>query len=60
MSRSDMSLSERLEIATTRTLYRALENTIESRFDLITFFEKIVKSTAVRERLQELEKELSQ
>jgi len=55
ISRSDMSLSERLEIATTRTLYRALENAIESRFDMIIFLEKIVKSTTVRERLQELD-----
>ena len=58
-SRSDLSQSERLEISTTRTLYRALENTIESRFDLITLLENIVKSTVVRDRLKELEKGLN-
>jgi hypothetical protein len=54
-SRSDLSVSERLEISTTRTLYRALENAIELRFDMITLLEKIPKSTAVRKRLEKLD-----
>ena len=36
--------------------YRALENTIESRFDMVNFWENILQSTTVRERLKELEK----
>ena len=54
-SRSDLSQSERLEISTTRTLYRALENTIESRFDMITIWDSVLKISAVRERLKELD-----
>jgi len=51
-SRSDLSQSEQLEISTTRTLYRALENTIESRFDLIIFLEKIMDSRSIHERIE--------
>ena len=53
---SALSVSERLELSTTRTLYRALENTIESRFDMITIWDSVLKISKVRERLRELEK----
>jgi hypothetical protein len=55
-SRSDLSQSERLEISTTRTLYRALEKTIESGFDMIGLLKKLLKSTGIQERLKKLEK----
>ena len=52
---SAQSVSERLELSTTRTLYRALENAIESRFDMITIWDSVLKISKVRERLKELE-----
>ena len=54
-SRSDLSVSERLEISTTRTLYRALENAIESRFDMMSLWETFLKLPAIRDRLKELD-----
>lgn len=53
---SALSVSERLELSTTRTLYRALENAIESRFDIFTFFENILKSNVITERIKKLKK----
>jgi hypothetical protein len=57
---SALSVSERLELSTTRTLYRALENAIETRFDMICIWDSVVKISAVRERLNELEKQPDQ
>ena len=54
-SRIDLSVSERLELSTTRTLYRALENAIESRFDMISIWDSVLKISKVRERLKEFE-----
>jgi hypothetical protein len=54
---SALSVSERLELSTTRTLYRALENAIETRFNMITIWDSVLKISAVRERLNELEKQ---
>ena len=53
-SRSDLSQLERLEISTTRTLYRALENAIETRFEMITLWDSVLKISKVGERLKEL------
>ncbi len=52
---SALSVSERLELSTTRTLYRALENAIETRFDMITIWDSVLKISKVRERLKELD-----
>jgi hypothetical protein len=53
---SALSVSERLELSTTRILYRALENAIETRFDMITIWDSVLKISTVRQRLKELEK----
>ena len=52
---SALSVSERLELSTTRTLYRALENAIETRFDMITIWDSVLKISKVCERLKEFE-----
>ena len=52
---SALSVSERLELTTTRTLFRALENTIESRFNMITIWDSVLKMSKVQDRLKELD-----
>ena len=54
-SRSDLTVSERLEISTAQTLYRALENAIESRFDMIIIWDSVLKISAVSDRLKKLD-----
>ena len=52
---SALSVSERLELSTTRTLYRALENAIETRFDMITIWDSVLKISKVCERLKQFD-----
>jgi hypothetical protein len=55
ISRVNKSLSDRLEIATTRTLYLALQKSIQSRFDILDFWGNILKLTGFQDRLNELD-----
>ena len=54
-TRVNKSLSDRLEIATTRTLYLAIQKSIESRFEILDFWGNILKLTGVQDRLNELD-----
>jgi hypothetical protein len=54
-SRMNTSLSDRLEIATTRTIYLALQKSIESRFNILDFWGNILKLTGAQDRLNELD-----
>ena len=54
-SRVNTSLSDRLEIATTRILYLAIEKSTEVQFDMLNMWESCLNLTRVKERLDELD-----
>ena len=54
-SRVNTSLSDRLEIATTRILYLAIDKSTEAQLDILNMWESCLNLTRVKERLKELD-----
>jgi ABC-type multidrug transport system fused ATPase/permease subunit len=54
-SRINTSLSDRLEIATTRILYLAIEKSTEAQFDILKMWESCLNLTRVKEQFNELD-----